>query len=398
MMALGERDDFEDLLVSTALLLGLYPLFTKPGVRMRSGFFGPVERGLRAAGHDVQFVPADFRRFTRVLEALRPRVMATIATPPDDEGWMSLSLHAGATTHELSEAGRDPDRVLIVEVNPALPRTLGLPPEVRHAIHIEEADVIVEAAAPLPVLPEAPGGEAEARIAEHVAPFIQVGATLQTGIGAIPSQVVAMLAEGSIGDFGIHSEMFTDGLMALHLAGKVSNARKGLYEGISVCTFAAGSEALYTWLDGNEEVRFLPVEEVNAPEKIAANRNMVCINGALAIDLVGQVAADTIGEIQYSGIGGHEDFTGGPGLDSSDRSLICLPSTATVGGRTVSRITAAFEPGTAVTTPRHQLDVVVTEHGAAELAGMTVAERAAALIEIADPAFRDGLRKAAPQR
>ena len=398
MTALGERDDFEDLLVSTALLLGLYPLFTRPGVRLRSGFFGPVERGLRAAGHDVQFVPADFRRFTRLLETLRPRVMATVATPPDDGGWMSLSLHAGATTHELSAAGRDPDRLLIVEVNPALPRTFGLPPEAPHAIHVDEADVIVEALTPLPVVPNSPGGEVEDRIAAHVAPFVREGATLQTGIGAIPSRVVEMLAQGSIGDFGVHSEMFTDGLMALHLAGKVSNTRKGLYDGFSVCTFAGGSEALYAWLDGNEQVGFLPVEDVNAPEKIAANRDTVCINGALAIDLVGQVAADTIGEIQYSGIGGHEDFTGGPGLENSDRSFICLPSTATVGGRVVSRITPTFEPGTAVTTPRHQLDVVVTEHGAAELAGLTVAERAAALVGIADPAFRDGLRKAAPQR
>ncbi|MCP5068008.1 MAG: acetyl-CoA hydrolase/transferase family protein [bacterium] len=398
MTALGERDDFEDLLVSSALLLGLYPLFTKPGVRLRSGFFGPVERGLRAAGHDVQFVPADFRRFTRLLETLRPRVMATIAASPDAQGWMSLSLHSGATTHELRAAGNDPDRLLVVEVNSALPRTLGLPPEAPHAIHLDEADVIIEAVTPLPIVPEAPGGEVEERIAKHVAPFVHEGATLQTGIGGIPGQVVAMLAEGSIGDFGVHSEMFTDGLMALHRAGKVSNARKGMHDGISVCTFAGGSEALYTWLDGNEEVRFLPVEAVNAPETIAANRDMVCINGALAIDLAGQVAADTIGEVQYSGVGGHEDFTGGPGLENSDRSFICLPSTAKVHGRVVSRITPSFEPGTVVTTPRHQLDVVVTEHGAAELAGLTVAERAAALIGIADPAFREGLRKAAPER
>ncbi len=398
MTALGERDDFEDLVVSTALLLGLYPLFTKPGVKLRSGFFGPVERGLRASGYDVQFVPADFRRFTRLLETLRPRVMGTVAAAPDAKGWMSLSLHAGATTHELRAAGSDPDRLLIVEVNPALPRTFGLPPEAPHAIHVDEADVIIEVATPLPIVPDTPGGEAEVRIAEHVSPFVHEGATLQTGIGAIPSQVVSTLAEGKLGDFGVHSEMFTDGLMALHRAGKVSNASKGLHEGISICTFAGGSEALYAWLDGNEDVRFLPVEAVNAPETIAANRNMVCINGALAIDLAGQVAADTIGETQYSGVGGHEDFTGGPGLENSDRSFICLPSTAKVHGRVVSRITPSFEPGTAVTTPRHQLDVVVTEHGAAELAGLTVAERAAALIGIADPAFRDVLCKEAPQR
>ncbi len=398
LTALGEREDFEELVVFTGLLLGMYTVFTRPGVSLRSGFFGPVERGLRGAGHDVQFVPADFRRFTRILETLRPRVMATVATPPDDGGWMSLSLHAGATTHELRAAGQDPDRLLVVEVNPELPRTLGIPPASPHAVHVDEADWIVEAATPLPVLPMTPGGEVEAAIASHVLPFVHEGATLQTGIGAIPSQVVAALAEGRPGDFGVHSEMFTDGLMALHRSGKVSNARKGVHAGHSICTFAGGTAELYRWLDGNEEVRFLPVEQVNGAEHIAVNPDMISLNGALAVDLAGQVAADTLGTNQYSGVGGHEDFVSGTGLESRDRSFICLPSTSRPGGRSVSRIAAAFAPGTTVTTPRHQVDVVVTEHGAAELAGLTVAERAEALIAIAHPDFRAELRKASPDR
>jgi acyl-CoA hydrolase len=392
LTALGEREDFEELTVFAALLMGLFKVFTRPGIHLRSGFFGPVERGLRGAGHDVQFVPADFRRFTRILESLRPRVMGTVATPPDERGTMSLSLHAGATTHELRAAGQDPDRVLIVEVNPALPRTVGLEPEAPHALHVDLADVIIEAPGPLPVVPDSGGGEVEERIASHIAPFVAPGSTLQTGIGGIPSQVVAALAAGPGGDYGVHSEMFTTGLMELHRAGKVSNAHKGLYEGFSVTTFAGGSEALYEWLDGNDAVRFLPVEDVNAPERIAANRNMVCINGALALDLAGQVVADTRGGEQYSGIGGHEDFTGGPGLENSDRSFICLPSTARVGGRVISRISAVLDPGALVTSPRHQLDAVVTEYGVAELQGLTVAERAAALIGIAHPDFRDALK------
>jgi acyl-CoA hydrolase len=375
--------------------MGLYPLFNKPGVRLLSGFYGPVERGLVAAGRDVHFVPADFRRFARLYEFFRPRVMATAATPPDASGRMSLSLHAGASVEALREAGRDPERLLVVEANPNLPRTLGLPPEAPHALHVDEVDVVVEATSPAPALPEPAPSDVERAIAEHVRRYIGDGATLQTGIGGVPGQVVSLLAEGPGGDYGIHSEMFTTGLMRLHRAGKVTN-RKGLYDGVSVCTFAAGTQELYEWLDGNPDVRFLPVDRVNDPALIARNRGMVSLNGALAVDLMGQVAADTIGALQYSGIGGHEDFVQGPGLVLADRSLICLPSTATNGGRRFSRIVMQFAPGTSVTTPRHQVDVIVTEFGAAELQGRTAEERARALIEIAHPDFRDELRKAAP--
>jgi acyl-CoA hydrolase len=185
--------------------------------------------------------------------------------------------------------------------------------------------------------------------------------------------------------------------MQLHKAGKVSNARKGIFEGFSVTTFAMGTPELYAWLDGEASVRFLPVEWINTPSIIARNRNMRSINGALMLDLAGQVVADTIDGKQYSGIGGHEDFTSGASLESDDRSLICLPSTVTSGGRTFSRIVPGLSEGAVVTTPRHQLDIVVTEYGAAEVAGITVRERARALAELAHPDFRPGLREAAEQ-
>jgi len=397
LRALGERDDWEELGVFTALLMGLYPVFTRPGVRHLSGFFGPVERGLRAAGHDVQFVPADFRRFTRILEELRPRVLATVAAPPDAEGRMSLSLHAGATVEDLHRAGADPERVLVVEVSSAFPRTRGLEPDFPHALHVDEVDWIVESDAAPTALPEPEPSAVDRAIAEHARRFIASGSTLQTGIGGVPSQVVRLLAEGPGGDYGVHSEMFTTGLMRLHQAGKVTNRGKGIFDGFSVCTFAAGSEALYAWLDGREDVRFLPVGRVNAAEVIAANRNMVAINGALAVDLQGQVAADALGRRQHSGIGGAEDFAAGPGLELSDRSLICLPSTASPGGRRISRIVDTFEPGTPVTSPRHQADLLITEYGVAELRGRTVGERARALAAIAHPDYRDELLRAAAE-
>jgi acyl CoA:acetate/3-ketoacid CoA transferase beta subunit len=389
--ALGNREDWRALTVFAALLVDFYPLFTRPGVRLRSGFFGPVERVLRAGGHDVSFVPGDFRRFARIARELAPRVMATAAAPPGQEARVSLSLHAGATLNELRRCGRDPERLLVVEVSPHLPRTLGLPPEHTHALELDEVDVLVHSERRPLALEEGAPGVVEHAIAGHARAYVRDGTTLQTGIGAVPNEIAKLLAEGAGGDYGVHSEMFTTGLMRLHQAGKVTNARKGVFEGVSVTTFALGSEELYAWLDGNEEVRFLPVDVVNDPSLIARNRNMLSINGALAVDVAGQIAADTLEGRQYSGIGGHEDFVSGAGLAEGDRSLVCLPSTATVDGRELSRIVPHFAPGTLVTTPRHQVDVVVTEYGAAELAGLTTEERARALAAIAHPEHRAAL-------
>jgi acyl-CoA hydrolase len=393
--ALGERDDWERLDVFGALLLDLYALVTKPGVRYLSGFFGPAERLLLDSGANVEFIPADFRRFVTVAEQLAPRVVATSATPPDEHGVMSLSLHAGATVAEMRRAAADPDRLLLVEVNPHLPRTFGLPPEHPHTLHIDEVDVIVEGDRPPFVLEEPPPTDAERAIARHAARFVRDGTTLQTGIGGIPSMVVSMLAQGEGGDYGVHSEMFTTGLMRLHQSGKVTNRRKGVFTGFSVSTFALGTAELYAWLDGNDAVRFVPVDVVNAPHTVSRNHDLVSINGAMAVDLYGQIVADRLKGRQFSGIGGHEDFVAVSGLQLEDRSLVCLPATARVGDETVSRILQEVPPASTVTTPRHQVDVVITEHGVAELRGCTVRERAERLAAIAHPEFRAELEDAA---
>jgi acyl-CoA hydrolase len=394
LRTLGERTDWTDLRVYGALLGVGTELFTRPGVSYLSGFFGPFERMLRDTGAEVEFAPADFRRFAPLLERQAPRVMTTVATPPDADGWCSLSLHAGATVGELRRAGADPQRLLVVEVSDAYPRTFGLD-GYRHALHVDEIDVLVRSTdAPL-ALPSAAPTDVDRAIARHAVGFISSGATLQTGIGSIPSQIATLLAEGDGGDYGLHSEMFTDGCMQLHRAGKVTNVAKGLYDGVSVTTFAFGSTELYAWLDGNSDVAFLPVEIVNSPEVIGANNDMVTINGALGVDVHGQVVADTIDGNQYSGIGGAEDFVAGVGLELSDRSLICLPSTFEKDGVLRSRIVPWFGPGAVITTPRHHVDVIVTEYGAAELEGLTVRERGEALAAIAHPQFRDELLAAA---
>jgi acyl-CoA hydrolase len=277
----------------------------------------------------------------------------------------------------------------VVEVSPRFPTTLGLG-EHRHRVHVDQIDVLIESDREPFVIGDPEPSDDERAIAAFVDDYVVDGATIQTGIGGVPSTVASLLAAGEKGDFGIHSEMFTTGLMKLHQAGKVTN-HKGVYDGVSVTTFAGGTRELYDWLDGNTDVRFLPVELVNSPELISKNRRMISINGALAVDLAGQAVADTLAGAQFSGIGGHEDFVAASGLELEDRSLICLRSSTVIDGTRVSRIAGQFPAGTIITTPRHQLDVVITEYGVAELRGRTVRERARALAAIAHPDFRDRL-------
>jgi len=391
--ALGRRTDWEHLRIGGALLSVLSEVFTHPNVHYLSGFFGPLERLLRDSGANIGFAPADFRRFAPILAADPARVMVTAGSLPDADGRVSLSLHAGANVEQIARAAVDPDRLLIVEVSPAFPRTYGAGDH-PHSVAVEDIDVLIESHKEPVVIDDAPPSDIDRAIAEHVRAFVPDGATLQTGIGAVPSVVAALLAEGDGGGYGIHSEMFTTGLMQLHRAGKVTN-QKGTYDGVSVATFAGGTRELYEWLHENREVAFLPVDIVNSPEAIGRNRAMVTINAAMSVDIQGQVIADTIRAVQYSGIGGHEDFVSGPALDLDDRSLLCLPATITVGDELHSRIVPWFEAGAVITTPRHQVDVIVTEYGAAELQGKTVHQRGEALAAIAHPAFREELREAA---
>jgi acyl-CoA hydrolase len=391
LTALGERDDWEDLVFGGALLLGYYGVLTKPGVSYRSGFFGPAERILLAEGHAIELVPGGFRQFAPILARFAPRIMTAQGAPPDAQGRVNLSLHLGATRPELLAAGRDPDRLLVVEVNPHLPRTRSLPPAFDNTLPVEAIDVLVEAdGVPYPLEDPAPS-EVDAAIAGHALRYVTDGSTLQTGIGAVPNMVAKALAEGPGGDYGVHSEMFTTGLMRLHQAGKVTNAAKGIYDDVSITTFALGTAELYRWLDDNAEVAFLPVDVVNDPTIIGRNRQLVSINGALCLDLYGQVVADTIDGKQISGVGGHEDFVAGADLHLDSHSLICLSSTVTVGGAVHSRILPLLPEGAVVSTPRHHTGVIVTEFGVAELTGLTVRERARALAQIAHPDFRDQL-------
>ncbi len=267
LTALGSRDDWRDLQVGGALCLNFYEVFTKPGVSYRCGFFGPAERLLYSMGHRVELVPGGFRQMAPILAKFSPRIMVVQAAPPDEAGTISLSLHLGATRPELVRAGEDPDRLLIVEVNPNLPRTKSLPPQFDNTIPLDLVDVLVETNAVPFALADPLTDEVDAAIARNALSYVKNGSTLQTGIGAIPNIVATELAKGPLGGFGVHSEMFTNGLMRLHKAGKVTNDAKGAFDGVSVTTFALGTSELYGWLDGNARGRLPPGGDGERPHR-----------------------------------------------------------------------------------------------------------------------------------
>lgn len=391
--ALGARADLEDVTITSGILIKPFSFLRNPAVRFLSGFFGPIERMARAAGARVEYLAGDFHGLERLAIRMKPRVVVMATTPPDADGWLSLGLHAGAAAQPFFDAARDPERIAIAEVNPRMPRLFGSPDHGGHRIHESALNAWFESDDELPTLPDVVATPEELRIAEHVLGMIGDGATLQFGIGGVPNEVAERLATGPHGDFGIHTEMIADGVMALHRAGKVTN-RKGLYDGVSVGTFALGSDALYRWLDGNPAVQMLPVSATNEPYLLRRLRRFVSVNGALSIDLHGQIAADHVGGRQYSGVGGHESFVMGATEAPGGTSIVCLPSTATVHGTRISTIVPHLPLGSIVTTPRHHPQWIVTEHGAVDVSMLGDRERAKALVGIAHPDFRAELTKA----
>lgn len=397
LRALGRRERFERLRLLCALLQEPFELLSRPGVQVASQFFGPVERMLVAAGVALDHVSADFHGLELLARRQRPRVVASMVSPPDEQGFLSFGLHAGASAIPFFEAARDPERLAVAEINPRMPRTRGLPEHGGHRIHASEVDVLLEAENTLFALPESQPTEVDLRIAALVGDLVPDGATLQFGIGSVPNEIAKILAAGPRGDFGIHTEMVVDGVRLLHEAGKVSN-RKGLHDGWSVATFGLGSQSLYDWLDGETPVRFLPVSATNPANVVSRNRLMVSVNAAIMIDLHGQVVADTVAGRQHSGVGGHESFVTGAREADGGTSILCLHSTKEIDGTPRSRIVDRLPHGSIVTTPRHQVDRVATEHGVVRLFGLSDRERAEALVGLADPAFREELRAAARGR
>jgi len=252
-------------------------------------------------------------------------------------------------------------------------------------IHVSEIDVVVESDTDIIELQPPSIGPVEEAIGKHIAGLVDDGSCLQLGIGGIPDAVLLFLHEKN--DLGIHTEMFSEGVVDLYDEGVITNARKNLHRDKMVANFLMGTRRLYDFVDDNPAVNMFPVSYVNDPYVIGENDNVVAINSAIEVDLMGQVVADSIGPVQFTGIGGQVDFVRGAARSKGGKSIIALPATARHGE--VSRIVAKIADGAAITTMRADVDYVVTEFGVAKLKGRTLRERAFALLDIADPRFRD---------
>jgi acyl-CoA hydrolase len=346
--------------------------------RHRALFVGPNARAAVNEGR-ADYVPvflSDVPRLFRSGEL--PIDYACInVTPPDAHGFCSLG-----TSVEAMHAAIGSARVVIAQLNRAMPRTLG-----ESFVHVDDIDFGVEC--DVPPYPVAMGeiGDVERRIGGFVADLVPDGATLQLGIGAIPAAVGGALLDRR--DLGVHTEMFTDTIVDLVEAGVVNGSRKERNRGKIVAAFVMGTQRLYDFVADNPMVEMRPVDFTNDTAVIRSFSRMTAINSAIEIDLTGQIVADSIGHRIYSGVGGQMDFFRGASLAEQGRAIVALPATAMGGQR--SRIVASLQEGAGVVTTRAHAHTVVTEHGVAELWGRSLRERAAALIAIADPAFRPEL-------
>jgi 4-hydroxybutyrate CoA-transferase len=353
--------------------------------RHRALFIGPNARAAVNEGR-ADYVPIFLSDVPRLFESRAQPLDAVLVnvTPPDRHGFCSLG-----TSVEAMHAAIRSAKTVIVQFNASMPRTLG-----DSFVHVNDIDLAVDV--DVPPYEHAVGaiGEVERKIGEFVADLVPDGATLQLGIGAIPAATALALRD--MRDLGIHTEMFTDAVVDLVEAGVVTGARKERNRGKIVTAFVMGSKRLYDFIHDNPMVEMRPVDFTNDTHVIRSFSRMVAINSAIEVDLTGQVVADSIGHRLYSGVGGQMDFVRGAALASEGQAIIALPSTA--AGGTVSRITPSLKAGAGIVTTRAHVRTVVTEWGVAELFGRSTDERAAALISIAHPTFRDELAAAARRR
>ena len=298
-------------------------------------------------------------------------------TPPDEQGFCSLGVSVDVVKSAVESAAH-----VIAQINPSMPRTLG-----QSFIHKDMIDAFVEIDEPLIEHPSVEMDTVSMKIGKYVSLLIGDGSTLQMGIGKIPDAVLECLRNHT--DLGLHTEMFSNGVLSLYENGNITNRVKGIHDGKTICTFCFGTKKLYDFVHNNPHIEFHPSEYVNNPGVIARNRNMIAINSAIEVDVTGQVVADSLGNRLYSGIGGQVDFIRGAGMSRGGRPIIALPSTACNG--TVSRIVASLTEGSGVVTSRGDVHYVVTEYGIATLRGRSIRERAMELIQVAHPRFRDQL-------
>ena len=389
------RDELTDVKIRGNLLFG--PIQTVECDPAREHFLynswhcSGYERKLCDRGL-CNYIPMIFRNVVPYYRHfLTVNVAMMCVTPMDQHGYFNLSCAAGIARGILEKAD-----IVILEVNEHLPRILGGFDE---SIHIDEVDYVVEGEhPPLPQFPIAHPTEEDIKIADLIVPHIVDGATLQLGIGGMPNVVGARLAESDLKDLGMHTELCGDAYYELYKAGKLTNKRKALQRGKGVTGIVFGSQDLYEWVDQNPGVVVEPLEYVNAPETIARHENMISINSCIAVDLYGQICAESAGLRHISGTGGQLDYLTGAAMSAGGKAFICMTSSfVDKAGVRRSRVLPHFN-GDIVTDPRSQAYYIVTEYGAVNLAGRSTWERAEMLVSIAHPDFRDSLIAAAEEQ
>lgn len=384
----SKKEQYQNVEIAHMVSLGRSE-YAKPGMepyfRHNALFVGGGTRKAVEEGR-ADFTPCFFHEAPKFFSngTLPVDVALIQVTPPDKDGYVSLGVSVDYTIGAARNA-----KTVIAQVNQGMPRTGG-----ESRLHVSEISCFVEYDEPIFELQPPSIGAVERAIGENCAKLINDGDTLQLGIGAIPDAVLLFLKDKK--DLGIHSEMISDGVLELVEAGVITNRRKTLRPGKSVVTFLMGTQRLYDYVNNNEDVELYPVDYVNNPVIIMQNDNLAAINSCVQVDLMGQVASESVGLKQISGTGGQVDFVRGASMAKNGKSIMAMPSTAAKGA--VSKIVAMLDEGAAVTTLRTDVDYVVTEYGIAALKGRTLRERARALINITHPDFKKGLIAAYEER
>jgi acetyl-CoA hydrolase len=384
--------NLHDVEICQALTIGSAD-YVKPGLekhmRVNTLF---ISHNVRQAVHEgrADFTPVLLSEFPLLFKrGLLPLDVAMIhVSLPDEHGFCSLGVEVGLTKSPAESA-----KVIIAEVNQQMPRTLG-----DSFIHVSRLNHIIPVDYPIPEMPMTDEGNSDVveKIAGHITELIPDGATMQLGIGAIPDAVLKYLHNKK--DLGVHSELFSDGVIDLFNEGVITNARKTLHPGKIIAGFMLGTKRLYDWADDNPLIELHRTEYINDPFVIAQNERMVAINSAIEVDLTGQVCADSIGPKLYSGVGGQLDFIYGASRSKDGVPIIALPSTTKLkDGTPITRIAAMLKQGAGVVTTRNHVRYIVTEYGVADLYGKTIRSRAQQLINIAHPDFRADLEKQAKE-
>lgn len=379
------RTDFDPILPAVVAADPEGAVFTYQSFQLSA-----VERKLMKEG-SCYYIPMLFHELpTYFSKTLHSDVAMLPVSPMDEHGNFYLGPQVAHNNTMLQHTGK-----VILEVNSCMPICYGGYGE---TVHISQADCIVESDNPLVEVPPAKSSHTDELIAAHVMKELCDGATIQLGIGGIPNAIGAMISQSDLKDLGIHTEMFTDSMVDMIRSGRVNGRRKQINPGKHVYTFAMGMKDCYDFVNRNSSCAAFPVDYVNDPFVIAQHDHFMAINGALEIDLYGQVSAESAGIFQISGTGGQVDFMLGSYRSRGGKGFICLASTYRQKDGTVrSRIRPWFEPCTIVTTPRTVVNYIVTEYGAVQLKGKSTWERAEALISIAHPDFQDELVRAAEQ-